>query len=180
MANVVLVCGSCLPFLFTWSFRLDNYQQNMMRWFSSSLLEEQERGKRGREGEKEKERAQAKKNCLSPVVCILFSSVTYSTETDIKTVVTCRYDVHKTKIGQPSDLMVICCCALTWNVCEQQVWLRSAVNMDAKVNSRTQQMLVLCGLVFAHALLTHPVWPAWMIQPEHPTCNSCYRGVFCK
>ena len=35
-----------------------------------------------------------KKNCPYPVVRIFFMSVTYSTNTDIKTVVKCWHDIH--------------------------------------------------------------------------------------
>ena len=56
-----------------------------------------------REGEKEEDSAQAKK-LISPVVCIRFMPVTYSTKTDIKTSVKSRSIFPKTKICQPSDL----------------------------------------------------------------------------
>ena len=50
--------------------------------------------KKGKEGGKEKKNE--KNNSPSHAVCILFMTVTYSTDTDIKTVVIHCYDVNMT------------------------------------------------------------------------------------
>lgn len=50
--------------------------------------------------ENERERGResdcTERNFLSPVVCVVFTSESYSTHTDIETVVKCRHDVHTT------------------------------------------------------------------------------------
>lgn len=55
-------------------------------------------GTRRNVGEKVKVKERAwNKKCTSPVVvCVLFISVTCSTDTDTKTIVKCWYDVHMT------------------------------------------------------------------------------------
>ena len=55
---------------------------------------------------KKTELGKKKKNCRPPVACILFMSVTYSTDTDIKTVFTClhwHWDVKR--VDPPRSLV---------------------------------------------------------------------------
>ena len=55
-------------------------------YFISVESEKSGEGKKGKGGEKEKKCTEKKQQSCSRVVCILFMSVTYSTDTDIKTV----------------------------------------------------------------------------------------------
>ena len=85
VAEQLLQRGSCLPYLSTWSLPLiviNGYDDV----FSFIPLKERERKQEGvRKRKWKKESAQEKKkNCLSPVACVLFMSVTFSTDTDIK------------------------------------------------------------------------------------------------
>lgn len=86
-AALPLQQGSCLPYFFTPSLPLIIINKNDDMIFLYPIW------KSKREWGRERNRVHRRTNCPSPVACILFMSVTYSMDTDIKTAVTCWYTV---------------------------------------------------------------------------------------
>lgn len=73
---------SCCPsYLFAWSLPLiiiNKYNDMIF-----TIVERAREHERERKGMRERKRVHRKRNCLSSVVCILFMSLTYSTDTNI-------------------------------------------------------------------------------------------------